>query len=84
MVDSAFRKLDVRFQQKRKVLYVINGVPLDSLEVENTLNKYDLKKLVKLTYITCEESGLYHCNNDIAVIQFVNKQKGNIKHRKRN
>jgi hypothetical protein len=78
-IDSAFRKLSNSFKRDRGVMYVINGVLFDSLQLETALSKYDLKSLVELRFVTCENTGLFHCYNDAAVILFAYKQKTKVR-----
>ncbi len=75
VIDSSFRKIDSTFKQKRGVLYVLNGILYDSLQLDIELSKYDLKSLIELSYVTCEKSGLFHCSNDAAIMLFAYDQK---------
>ena len=36
-IDSALKTIDTTYRQKRGVLYVINGVPFDSLQIDKRI-----------------------------------------------
>ena len=78
-LDSVFKTMDTNFKQKRGVLYIINGVPFDSLQLDTELAKYDLKHLVKIFFLPCEKIGTSHCYNDAALILFAYNQKNKTK-----
>lgn len=79
IIDSAFQIISTAFKKNRGVMYVVNGIPYDSLQLDTAVSKYDLKSLVELTFVTCENSGLFHCNKDAAIILFAYNQKTKVK-----
>ena len=74
-IDSAFKKIDSTYRQKRDVFYVINGVAFDTTNVDKELALYDLKYLIELHFLTCEQINTMHCRNDVALILFAYNQK---------
>ena len=78
-IDSTLATIDTAFKTKRGVFYVINGIPYDSLQLDEELKQYDLRSIVEMRFITCEKSNLPHCVNDVAVVVFAYNQKNEVK-----
>ncbi|HNO71643.1 MAG TPA: hypothetical protein PKO16_07730 [Bacteroidia bacterium] len=74
-VDSSFKMMNSSYKQNRDVFYVINGVPFDTSNVDKELALYELKYLMELQFLTCEQINTMHCRNDVALIFFAYNQK---------
>jgi hypothetical protein len=70
-IDSMFKKSFPAFKEKRDVVYVLNGIAYDSLQIN--------LELIDLTFLTCEQNEFTHCINDAGIIRFVHSQKARIK-----
>jgi hypothetical protein len=79
-VDSVLSISDSSFKERFGVLYVINGIPYDSLRIDTEISKYDTKYLADAIFLSREKQSYpFYC--DVAILLFANKQKNKTKRR---
>jgi len=56
-------------------VYVINGIPYDTMELESALSNFDITNLVDAVYWNGKKHGQYPFYGDAAIIVFAHEQK---------
>lgn len=81
-IDEKVKLLDTAGVKSPTRLYIINGIAFnqqDSIEIDSTLQSYDPKYLVEVSFVTCRQMNLPHCNSDIVLVLFAYNQKDKTK-----
>jgi hypothetical protein len=78
-IDSILSIRDTTFKSTNQIMYVVNGVPYDTMKLESILDNYDIRLLLDAVYL----NGQYPFYRDAAVIVFAYEQKAKSKRRVR-
>jgi hypothetical protein len=73
-IDSVLKKKDPAFKLGQRVIYVVNGVPYDTLALDSVLAHYEVNLLLDVTYWDGKKNGHYPFYSDAAIIVFAEPQ----------
>lgn len=74
-VDSSLLANDSNFNLTKNLIYVINGIPRDTADLDSILSKYQTKHLLDAVYWDGKKQGHYPFYGDVAIIKFAYNQK---------
>ena len=73
-IDSVLSKRDTAFRLTERIMYVINGVPYDTLALDSVLAKFEVKHLLDVVFWDGKKHGHYPFYGDAAIIVFAHPQ----------
>ena len=79
-IDSVLTTKDTTFKLFEKAVYVVNGIPYDSLALDSTLTRFEIKDLLDVIYWNGKKYGHYPFYGDAVIIVFAHPQKTKYKH----
>lgn len=75
-IDSTLAANDTTFRSTTHILYIINGVPYDTSELESTLSNFESKHLLDAMFLDVKHYPFY---GNAAIIVFAHNQKSKFK-----
>jgi hypothetical protein len=83
-IDDRLEDIETSIDKSKTRLYIINGIPfqgIDSTRIDSVLRSYDLRYLIDLRLVSCQQVNFPHCNDDIVLILFAFNQNSKTRRR---
>jgi hypothetical protein len=74
-IDSVLLQKDTAFSLAQRIMYVVNGVPYDTLALVSVLATFEIKHLLDVIYYNGRKHGHYPFYGDAAIIVFAHNQR---------